>query len=416
VPQFAYQGRNARGELVKGVLEGASSGAVADQLFNTGITPVHINEAPGAAAAPAGGGGILQMRFGEAPVELADLMLFSRQMYTLLKAGVPIVRGLAGLQESAQNPTLQKALGDVRESLESGRELSLSLRRHPKVFTNFMVSLVRVGELTGHLDEVFLRLSEFFAFEKKMREDIRAALRYPMIVIIALVAAMFIVNIFVIPAFAKIFASFRTELPLVTRILIATSDFFVAYWPLMIVLLAGAVVGFRVFVGTPAGRYQWDRLKLRLPVVGELIHKATLARFSRSFALSGKSGVPIVQALAVVANVVDNAYLEARILQMRDGIERGESILRTAVAAGVFNPVVLQMVAVGEESGEIDALMSEIADMYEREVAIEVEGLTAKLEPILLVFMGVLVLILALGVFLPMWDLATVARGGSGAK
>jgi MSHA biogenesis protein MshG len=304
----------------------------------------------------------------------------------------------------------------VRESLESGRELSLSLRRHPKIFTNFMVSLVRVGELTGRLDEVFLSLSEFFAFEKKMREDIKAALRYPTIVILALVAAMFIVNIFVIPAFAKIFASFRTELPFVTRVLIATSDSFVAYWPFMIVLLAAAVVGFRVFVGTPAGRYAWDRLKLRLPVVGELIHKATLARFSRSFALSGKSGVPIVQALAVVANVVDNAYLEARILQMRDGIERGESILRTAVAAGVFNPVVLQMVAVGEETGEIDALMSEIADMYEREVAIEVEGLTAKLEPILLVFMGVLVLILALGVFLPMWDLATVARGGSGAR
>jgi MSHA biogenesis protein MshG len=160
----------------------------------------------------------------------------------------------------------------------------------------------------------------------------------------------------------------------------------------------------------------WDRLKLRLPVVGELIHKVTLARFSRSFALSGKSGVPIVQALAIVASVVDNAYLEARILQMRDGIERGESILRTAVAAGVFSPVVLQMVAVGEETGEIDALMSEIADMYEREVTIEVEGLTAKLEPILLVFMGVLVLILALGVFLPMWDLASVARGGSGTR
>jgi MSHA biogenesis protein MshG len=175
-------------------------------------------------------------------------------------------------------------------------------------------------------------------------------------------------------------------------------------------------VGFRLWTGAPGGRYVWDRLKLRLPVIGELIHKATLARFSRSFALSGRSGVPIVQALAVVASVVDNAYLEARILQMRDGIERGESILRTAVAAGVFNPVVLQMVAVGEETGEIDALMSEIADMYEREVGIEVEGLTAKLEPILLVFMGVLVLILALGVFLPMWDLATVARGGAGAR
>ncbi len=414
MPQFAYQGRNARGELVKGVLEGASSGAVADQLFNTGITPVDIREVSGAKAG--GAGSLWQMQLGEPKVELSDLMLFSRQMHTLLKSGVPIVRGLAGLQESEQNPTLRKALGEVRESLESGRELSLSLHQHPKVFTSFMVSLVRVGELTGRLDEVFLRLYEFFAFEKKMREDIKAALRYPMIVIAALAVAMFIVNIFVIPAFGKIFASFRAELPLMTRILIGTSDVFVAYWPLMLAGIVGAIVGFRLWLGTPGGRYTWDRIKLRLPVVGDLIHKATLARFARSFALSGKSGVPIVQALAVVANVVDNAYLEARILQMRDGIERGESILRTAVAAGVFNPVVLQMVAVGEETGEIDELMSEIAEMYEREVTVDVEGLTAKLEPILLVFMGVLVLILALGVFLPMWDLASAARGGAGAK
>jgi len=414
VPQFAYQGRNARGELVKGVLEGASSSAVADQLFNTGITPVHIDAAPaGAGAAP---GAALRFSFGEPKVDLADLMLFCRQMHTLLKAGVPIVRGLAGLQESAQSPTLRAALAQVRESLESGRELSLSLRQHPKVFSTFIVSLVRVGELTGRLDEVFLHLYEFLAFEKKMGEDMKAALRYPAIVLTALTAAMFIVNIFVIPAFGKIFASFKIELPLMTRILIGTSDVFVAYWPLMLVGLVAGVVGLRMYVRTPAGRYRWDRLKLHLPVVGELVHKATLARFARSFALSGKSGVPIVQALAVVANVVDNAYLESRILQMRDGIERGESVLRTAVSAGVFSPVVLQMVAVGEETGEIDALMTEVADMYEREVTIEVEGLTAKLEPILLVVMGVLVLILALGVFLPMWDLAGAAKGGGGAR
>jgi MSHA biogenesis protein MshG len=247
-----------------------------------------------------------------------------------------------------------------------------------------------------------------------MREDIRAALRYPTMVIIALAMAMFIVNIFVIPAFGKMFSSFHAELPLMTRILIGTSDLFVGYWALMI---AGAVVlvtATRLYVRSKDGRYRWDWLKLRLPAVGELIHKATLARFSRSFALSAKSGVPIVQVLSIVADVVDNAYLEARILQMRDGIERGESILRTAVATGVFSPVVLQMVAVGEETGEIDELMSEIADMYEREVTIEVEGLTAKVEPILLVCMGILVLILALGVFLPMWDLAAAARGGGG--
>jgi MSHA biogenesis protein MshG len=288
VPHYAYQGRNARGELVKGVLEGASSGAVADQLFNTGITPVHIAESRGAAAA--GSGGLMQLRLGEQRVDLADLMLFSRQMYTLLKSGVPIVRGLAGLQESSENPTLRAALGDVRENLEAGHELSVGMRKHPRIFTPFMVSMVRVGELTGQLDEVFLRLSEFFAFEKKMREDIKAALRYPTIVVCALVAAMFVVNIFVIPAFGKIFSSFRTELPFVTRLLIATSDVFVAYWPLMIVFLVAAVVGFRAYTAAPAGRYQWDRLKLRLPVVGELIYKATLARFSRSFALSGRSG------------------------------------------------------------------------------------------------------------------------------
>jgi len=413
VPQFAYQARNVRGELVKGVLEGASSGAVADQLFNIGITPVHIEQTQ---AEPAGRGSFLQMRIGEQKVELADLMLFSRQMYTLLKAGVPIVRGLAGLQESVPNPTLQKVIGEVRESLESGHELSYGLRQHPKVFTNFMISLVQVGELTGRLDEVFLRLAEFFAFEKKMREEIKAALRYPVIVLAALAIALIIVNIFVIPAFAKIFASFKTELPLVTRMLIGTSDFFVGYWPLMLGGAVAAVVGWRAWVGTPGGRYAWDRMKLHLPVVGELIHKATLARFARSFALSGKSGVPIVQALAVVANVVDNRYLESRILQMRDGIERGESILRTAVAAGVFDPVVLQMVAVGEETGEVDALMAEVADMYEREVTLEVEGLTAKLEPMLLVVMGILVLILALGVFLPMWDLASAARGTARAR
>ena len=412
MPQFAYQGRNARGELVKGVLEGATSSAVADQLFSTGVTPVHINEAKAAVAVAARK---LQLSFGEPKVEFADLMLLSRQMHTLLKSGVPIIRALSGLEQSAANPTLRSTIVEVREGLESGRELSQALRQHPKVFPAYMVSLVRVGEVTGRLDEVFMRLYEFFAFEKKMGEDIRAALRYPIMVIIAVAVAMFIVNIFVIPAFGKMFSSFHAQLPLMTRILIGTSDLFVGYWPLMIVGIAALVIAARFYVRGKERRYRWDGLKLRLPVIGPIVHKATLARFSRSFALSAKSGVPIVQVLSIVAEVVDNAYLEARIAQMRDSIERGESILRAAVATGVFSPVVLQMVAVGEETGEIDELMSEIADMYEREVTIEVQGLTAKVEPILLVCMGVLVLILALGVFMPMWDMAAAARGGGGS-
>ena len=412
MPEFAYRGRNASGELVSGVLEGASSSAVADQLFGTGITPVHIDQAGVAAAAASES----KLGFGARKVSLSDLMVFSRQMHTLLKAGVPIVRALAGLQESSQNPQLNRVVGDVREKLEAGQELSLGMRSHPEVFSPFMVNMLKVGELTGRLDEVFLRLNEFFEFEKKIGDDVRGAMRYPAIVIVALAVAMFIVNLFVVPAFAKMFASLKVELPLMTRVLIGLSDLFVAYWPIMIVALAAAVFGFRAYVRSPGGRYAWDWLKLRMPVVGPLLYKATLAKFSRSFALAGRSGVPIQQALSLVSDVVENAYLSARILGMREGIERGESVLRTAVNAGIFDSLVLQMVAVGEETGEMDTLMGEIADMYEREVNVEVDGLAAKAEPILLVFMGTLVLVLALGVFMPMWDMVGAARGAGGAR
>jgi MSHA biogenesis protein MshG len=266
--------------------------------------------------------------------------------------------------------------------------------------------------MTGRLPEVFERLYEYYVFEKNVRDKVRAALRYPSFVIVAIIAAMFVVNIFVIPAFAKLYASFKAQLPFVTRLLIGTSNVFVEFWPLMLLVAVAGVVGFRLYTQTKNGRYAWDRAKLRIPVIGELIYKATLSRFTRSFALASRSGVPIVQALSVVGDVVDNSYLQERVTQMRNGIERGESILRTAMATGIFNPLVLQMIAVGEETGEIDAMMEEVAELYERDVELEVESLAAKIEPILLVFMGALVLILALGIFLPMWELASAAKGG----
>ena len=408
MPYFAYEGRNARGELVKGTLEGASSGSIADQLFNTGITPIKIDEA----RAPAAPSRSWQLQLGAQRVGLDELMLFCRQLHTLLKSGVPIIRALAGLREAASNPALAGVLLDLRDNLEAGREMSVAMQRHPREFSPFMIAVVRVGEMTGRLDEVFLRLYEFYAFEKNIREKVAAALRYPGFVIAAIVVALFIINIFVIPAFAKLFSAFKAQLPLATRILMFTSEFFVAYWWLIILGAVALALFFRAYTRSGVGRYQWDRLKLRLPVIGELIHKATLARFTRSFALASRSGVPIVQALSVVANVVDNAYMQDRIAQMRNGIERGESILRTAAAAGIFNSLVLQMIAVGEETGEVDSMMDDVANLYERELTLEVEGLAAKLEPILLLVMGGLVLILALGIFLPMWELASVARGG----
>lgn len=402
MPFFAYKGRNARGELVQGKLESPDSGAVADQLFNTGVTPIDIFPAGESTQNEIGG---WLARITTDKIQFIDLLLFSRQMYTLLKAGVPILRALSGLQESTNNRAFALMLKDVRESLDSGRELSVSLRRHPKVFSQFYVSLIRVGEITGSLEEAFLRLFHHLEFEREMRERVGSALRYPIFVLIAMAVALVVINIFVIPAFAKVYQGFKTELPYLTQLLIGFSNFMVHSWPLLLVLLFSAVIGFRMYVATRNGKYQWDKFKLRIPIAGKIVLKATLARFARSFALAFKSGVPVVQGLSVVAQVVDNDYIAQRIEQMRDGVERGESVLRTAVTTGVFTPVVHQMIAVGEETGELDNLLQEVAEMYEREVEYEVKTLSAQIEPVLIIGLGVMVLILALGVFLPIWDL-----------
>lgn len=402
MPFFAYKARNARGELLQGVLEGADSGGVADQLFNTGITPVEIvlTKKPGGSNADTWWNSLLEQK-----VRSIDVQLFSRQMYTLMKAGVPIMRGLAGLQESAISKSFARVVKDLRESLDAGRELSAAMRRHPEVFSPFYLSMIRVGEMTGRLEEVFLRLFDYLEFDREMRQRIRTALRYPIFVVTALVVAMIVINLFVIPTFAKVYEGFKVELPFMTRILIGTSDFTVRYWPVLFAIVVAAGFAFNVYTKTASGKHQWDRFKLRIPIAGKIMLKGTLARFARSFALSSKSGVPIVQGLGVVAQTVDNSYLASRIEQMRDGVERGESILRTAVTTGVFTPMVIQMIAVGEETGELDSLMDEIAEMYEREVDYELKTLSAQIEPILIVGLGILVLILALGVFLPIWDL-----------
>jgi len=408
VPFFAYKGRNSRGELMQGVLEGTDAGAVADQLIGTGVTPVEIAVTSRAVSAAGGELGAWQ-KFSEKKVTSIDVQLFSRQMYTLIKSGVPMMRGLAGLQESSISPAFGRVIKDLRESLDAGRELSAAMRRHPACFSSFYLSMIRVGEMTGRLEEVFLRLYDHLEFDRDMRGRVKTALRYPMFVVLAVVIAMGIINVFVIPQFVTVFAKFGAELPLMTRILIGASNWTTSYWPLLLGLVLAGYFGFRAWTGTDAGLYTWDRYKLRFPIAGKIILKGTMARFARSFALSMKSGVPIVQALTVVSQTVDNAYLCARIEQMRDGVERGETILRTSTAAGVFTPIVLQMIAVGEETGSLEELMDEIAQMYEREVEYELKTLSAQIEPILISFLGAMVLVLALGIFLPLWDMGNAA-------
>ena len=408
---YTWRGRNARGETVQGQLEAMTEGGVADQLMSIGVAPVHI--AIAATASDANVDGWLA-RLSRKPVVLEDILVFSRQMYTLNKAGVPILRAFAGLQASATKPVMVEILKDIRASLDQGRELSAAMARHIDVFGTFYISMIKVGEMTGRLTEVFLRLNEHMEFERDVRERIKQAMRYPIFVMIAMAIAVAILNIFVIPVFAKVFAGFNTELPLITRGLLGFSSWMLAWWPMLLVAGIGVVVMIRGYLRTPAGRYRWDARKLKLPIVGDIVLKATLARFARSFALSSQSGVPLVQALTVVAQTVDNAFIGSRIEQMRDGIERGESITRCAAATGVFTPVVLQMIAVGEETGALDSLLFEIAGMYERETDYSIKGLSAAIEPILLAVIAVLVLLLALGVFLPLWNMGQAAMGKGG--
>ncbi|QDL56465.1 type II secretion system F family protein [Rhodoferax aquaticus] len=408
---YAWKGRNKRGESVSGKLEALTEGGVADQLLSIGIAPVQIAVAAAEQDASTEG---WWTRLNRRPVVLEDLLLFSRQMYTLNKAGVPILRAFAGLQASASKPAMVELLQDIRASLDQGRELSAAMARHKDLFGSFYISMIKVGEMTGRLTEVFLRVTEHMEFERDVRERIRQALRYPTFVLIAMGVAVVILNLFVIPVFAKVFAGFHTELPVITRGLLAFSGWMIAWWPALIVGMVGAVFAVRAYLRTPKGRYRWDARKLKLPIVGEIVRKATLARFARSFALSSQSGVPLVQALTVVAQTVDNAFIGSRVEEMRDGIERGESISRCAAATGVFTPVVLQMIAVGEETGELDSLLFEIADMYERDTDYSIKGLSASIEPVLLGIIGVLVLLLALGVFLPLWNMGGAAMGRGG--
>jgi MSHA biogenesis protein MshG len=393
--------------MVQGELEAANSSVVAGELTSLGVTPIDIT----ARAAPQEAGRSLFNRLGDKPLTQTDVLLFSRQMNTLLKAGVPIMSALRGLETSSENKNLARVMKELREGLEGGNELSTCLARETKSFDPFYVAMVRVGEFTGALQEVFLRLFHHLEFEKFMRDQVRSAIRYPLFVIITMGVAVAIVNIFVIPAFAKAYAGFKAELPAITKGLIAFSNFTVNYWPLLIGLLVVLAFGFRFYIRSQRGRFVWDEFKLKIPIAGPIILNATLARFARSFALAIRSGVPAVQALTIVAGTVDNAHMGRKIEEMREGVERGEALRRAAADSGIFTPLVLQMLTVGEETGEVDEMMGEIAELYQRDVEYSLKNLSAQIEPILIIGLGILVLILALGVFLPMWDLGSVAMG-----
>ena len=407
MPNFVYTARDAHGGAIQGEIVAASARLVAEQLQRSGAVPITITATQAPAASETRN---RRFQVGRPKVSLEEIVMLARQLRTLTRAGVPILRGLLGLAETTTNTLLADTLRDVHRHLQGGRELHAALALHPTVFSPLFIALVRVGENTGRLDDAFGHLADYLEVEKQTRERVAAALRYPLVVLSAIVVAMVIMNIWVIPTFADAFARYDTELPLMTRVLMGSSAFFVDYWPWILAVFLGGVFAFRRWRATPAGTLAFDGFVLRAPLVGPIVRKAVLGRFAQSMALTIRSGVPLIQALTVVSGVVDNAYVGDKIRSMRSGIEKGDSISRTAAATGLFTPLVLQMLAVGEETGALDQLLEETAMHYQAEVEFELKRLGDAIEPIMITIIGVLVAVLALGVFLPLWDLSSAAR------
>ena len=403
---YEFKGRNVEGRLISGQLDASSQDAAVNQLLGRGVTPVEVKEF------------IEQLSFSEqfaratnrGRVETVELIMFCRQMHTITRAGIPLVKGLRGLSASLRNYAFQQALNDIVERLEAGTELSTAMRAHPKIFSNLFVSLVGVGENSGRLDLVFKQLSEYMERDLATMKSIKTALRYPSFVLIAITIAIAIINIKVIPAFAGMFEKFGAQLPLATRILIGISDFFVNYWLYLFAAIVAGVVWVHHYVNTPEGSRVWGRKKLRLIVVGDIIERASLARYARSFGLMLNAGLPLSNALELSARAVDNPYLGDKIRGIRTGVERGEGLFQTHLVSGMFTPLVLQMISVGEESGQVDALLAEVAAFYESEVDYDVKQLSDRIEPIMIVIMAGFVTVLALGIFLPMWDMYSIQK------
>jgi MSHA biogenesis protein MshG len=402
MPIYSYTGRARGGELASGLMEGDSPDGVAARLLGNGITPIEVAPAKVESSSDIGQ---VWRKLGFGKPSTSDLVLFSRQMYTITKSGIPLLRGIKGLAASTHNVVLREKLEEILRDLEGGRDLAGSLARHPTIFPPLYVSVIRVGEETGTLEASFRRLAEYVQQDKDMQDRIKAALRYPAIVMCVIAAALAVLTMFVIPKFEPLFKQLGDDIPWPTVAIMGLSTFVQQYWYVVVGGIALGVFAFRHYVSTEAGRFRWDSLKLRLPIIGKLVHEGSLARISRSLSISMTAGMPVIQTLKIIAQAAGNEYMAERVVRLREAVERGDPISRAAASVGMFPPLVLQMLAVGEETGDIAALLDEVAGFYEREVDYALKNLSAAIEPALIISVGGIVCVLALGVMLPMWEM-----------
>ncbi len=408
MPKFKYKAKRNSTQYENGILEAGSSREAIEELVRQGLTPISIEESNGGIELA-----IFKNwhEFFEKKVGLTELIVFCRQMYSLTKAGVPLIKAIAGLAESAEHKGLKKSLVKMNRDLSGGKSLTMSLQEQNKIFSNLFVSMVNVGENTGRLEDVFRQLAEYYSLEYETRKRIVSAMRYPILVLLFIVAAIVILNIFVIPVFSSMFAKFGVDLPITTRILIGSSNFFLKYWPALAVVAVVTPILIKWALTKKKFRLIWDRYKLKIPVLGSILNRSLLSRFCRSFSLMLQAGVPLNVSLTLVADAIDNMYLKEKVLAMRKSIEQGNALSICATQSNMFTPLVLQMFAVGDETGRVDELLIEAADYYEREVDYDLKSLTSKIEPLLLVVVALMVGLLALGIFTPMWDMYGAMQG-----
>lgn len=408
--RYRYKARDKSGTVMTGVLDSSGRDAAAIHLNQLGYFPVRIDEAKGTDWRES------FARVGDwfTQVTPQDKIIMTRQMATLIDAGLSFVAAFDALIEQTTNQKLRAVLIQVQRDVEGGLPFSAALAKHPAIFEELYINMVHAGEEAGVLDEMLDRLAFLAERDAETRARINAATRYPVIVVVALVVAFGVLVTFVIPQFAKLYANAKAALPLPTRMMIGLNSIVHHYGLVLLGALIAGAVGFRTYISKPAGRAWWDALKLRIPIFGPLFLKSALSRFARTFGTLNRCGLPALQALDVVAKTIGNVAISRGVELIQEGARQGRGLVQPMKASGLFPAGVVQMVAIGEETGQLEPMLMKVSDYYDREVDYSIKNLSSALEPILLVVIGAAVLFLALAIFLPWWNLIHVFKGGGG--
>ncbi len=401
---YNYKARDKQGKLIAGRIESASSISAEKQIEELKLIPISVEE-----AASFSWGDFLPVF---QTISKKDVIVFSRQLATLYQSGVPLTKSLDSLIEFARNKKFKEILAEVKQDVESGQTLSKSFARHPKVFSEIYVNMVEVGETSGLLYDILVRLALLMEKDMTVKAKVKSATFYPKIVVSAIIIAVVILVGFVIPKFAMLYKSFNVPLPLETRILVAISNFFVSYWYIVLIASAALFAGVKFYLNSSAGRLWWDEHKLKIPIFGSIFYKSMMSQFTRIFGLLFQSGLPVNRAFELIRNAVNNKFFTNKIDEIQSDVTRGESITNSFKNSKIFSGIIIQMVSVGEETGHIDEMLGKVADYFDEDLDHQLSMLQASIEPVLLTIIFGMVLFLALAIYLPIIDVINFAKKG----